>query len=244
METRVLTLWQPWASLCVLPLSETGEPVKRWETRGWAVPRTLTFPFRLIVHAAARRPEHGMRVGPYIVDDTGEVDEQPILGHVHERGLWWLPLAAMVGSVVVTDCVPIVEYGYCSVVDEPRARRARISDYPHHGDLSHQQGGLWVTGQTAMTHGDPVRIEDQRPLGDFTPGRYAWAFTDAKPTTRRCPRCWGSKWLPDDPTDTSGDGSESGCPTCHVEGEVGGRGVCRPVPYRNGQGLRRPRWED
>lgn len=41
-------------------------------------------------------------------------------------------------------------------------------------------------------------ITDQLPWGDFTPGRWAGILTDVKPTTERCPVCWGLKgaWGP------------------------------------------------
>lgn len=43
---RVLTLWEPWASLVAMG-------VKRWETRAWAPPESL-IGHRLLIHSAAR----------------------------------------------------------------------------------------------------------------------------------------------------------------------------------------------
>lgn len=48
----VLSLWQPWASLCVLPCELTGgKPCKPHETRDWK-PRKST-PFPVLIHATA-----------------------------------------------------------------------------------------------------------------------------------------------------------------------------------------------
>lgn len=44
----------------------------------------------------------------------------------------------------------------------------------------------------ACDRGDGRLVDEgQRPFGDFTPGRFAWLLEDIKPTTERCPWCWG-----------------------------------------------------
>ena len=70
-----------------------------------------------------------------------------------------------------------------------------------------------------------IACEDQRPFGDFTPGRYAWLLTDIKPTTQRCPACWGGRRTP-----------VGGCVLC------GGDLRCAPVSAKGRQGLWN--WED
>lgn len=43
----------------------------------------------------------------------------------------------------------------------------------------------WVIDSIAAT------ITDQLPFATFTPGWTAAIIVDAKPTTERCPACWG-----------------------------------------------------
>lgn len=53
LDLRVLSLWQPWASACVLPDSGCGgRPAKQFETRHWE-PRLRT-PFGVVIHATQR----------------------------------------------------------------------------------------------------------------------------------------------------------------------------------------------
>jgi hypothetical protein len=48
----VLSMWQPWATLCVAPLPVTGEPPKHHETRAFA-PR-LPLPLEVVIHATQK----------------------------------------------------------------------------------------------------------------------------------------------------------------------------------------------
>jgi len=178
---KALTLWQPWASLCVLPrmleggtATATGPfrvfnagPFKTIETRSWPAPKALIGQ-RIAIHAA-QRPVPG-------VDQLGESDYW-----YDAFGMWtetksmdgrnvitdpW-PLGAVVGTAVLTDCVPIY----------------------HIGQLIGGSGGaLWpniqINGRDLATltdgkdrHDD---VSDQRPFGDFAPGRWAWLLADAE----------------------------------------------------------------
>lgn len=93
-------------------------------------------------------------------------------------GIWWpLPLGAIIGTVTVVDVVPIDRW----------AKGPRVVDFPHDGPLPHQQGGLWLIGNSALNKGTPTPVEDQRPYGDFTPGRFAWLLADAKPLPEPVP---------------------------------------------------------
>ena len=59
---KAISLWQPWASLCVLP-GPNGRAVKTIETRSW--PTKYRGP--LAVHAAKREPDQALRLGDYVV---------------------------------------------------------------------------------------------------------------------------------------------------------------------------------
>lgn len=49
---RILSLWQPWATYCVLPDPFKGAPAKEWETRAWKPKQSL--PFDVAIHATQR----------------------------------------------------------------------------------------------------------------------------------------------------------------------------------------------
>lgn len=118
------------------------------------------------------------------------------------------PLGVIVGSCHLIDVVSIV----------------------HHLDYDAESTAdcvidMW--GELYLFHrGDSTVIEDQRPLGDFAPGRYAWLLSDIAPTTERCPRCWGHG--------TVNEGCwQVCCPVCER------KTVCDPVPATGHQRL----WE-
>jgi activating signal cointegrator 1 len=75
--TRIISLWQPWATLWTLR-------VKRSETRSWALPANID---TLIVHAAARKPSkadryyfEGLRERHNDIDNIWELIAHPVLG--------------------------------------------------------------------------------------------------------------------------------------------------------------------
>lgn len=79
-----------------------------------------------------------------------------------------------------------------------------------------------------MERGDlSVDVSDQLPYGDFAPGRYAWLLDDVKPTTERCPACWGEGAHP--------IGEERGCWCSVCDGDA----ACDPIPAKGRQRL----WE-
>lgn len=110
------------------------------------------------------------------------------------------PRGAVVASAVLADCVPIVDRwgsgnddgGFVLVVED--------------------DGRLRLVG-----NGD---VTDQLPYGDFSPGRWALLLDDIKPTTERCPWCWGGS------VDTDG-----WCRVCDDELS------CDPVPVRGQQAV-------
>lgn len=131
-----------------------------------------------------------------------------------------LPLGAIVASCVITDAVPM---------ESPRAlnvdRRAHLS-------VSDDALVLYRPDTPAgWTHRS---VSDQRPYGDYRPGRWAWLLDNVKPTTDRCPACWGYGWdlATFDPTEGL-TASARPCATCD------GAGACDPVPAKGRQGV----WE-
>lgn len=98
---RVLALWQPWASLCVLPSPNSGHPFKRWETRHWQ-PRAqhrTHWPIPVVIHATASWKPEG-------TDIFRHPSIRPLLtalGIEHQRDL---PLGAIVGLAFIVRVDP------------------------------------------------------------------------------------------------------------------------------------------
>lgn len=144
---------------------------------------------------------------------------------------------AVVASAVLTDCVPILGPG--EPVNEAWLRH--IAPTAH---VPTRRLWLWngrsetvnlSTGRPTWEHDD---ITDQWPFGDFTPGRWALLLEDIKPTTERCPACWGEgcqdlgaydHWR--ETGDAAAAAALDPCATC------AGSGKCRPVPARGQQAV-------
>jgi len=133
-----------------------------------------------------------------------------------------LPLGALVATATVVDICPI---------GGPTSFRTGTfegdkGDFPgqavlvHHPDLGHGES-LVIDSPDAGTRD----VSDQLPFGDFTPGRVGWLLYDRKPTTERCPACWGSGVLYD-----LGTGLRVVC-VC------GDAGRCDPIPMPGQRGL-------
>ena len=174
-DLRVLSLWQPWATL----LADPALP-KRIETRPLPIPSTMPLPVWVLIQAAAKRPEHLSRVGEWSVHMQPFAEEGPEirrLGAVKlhtgllepkrfEYGLAApLPFGAVVGAVRYDACLPM--HDTCT---EP------IPD-----DLIYQTaggGGLYrqrVIGNPFEASGVLDQdITDQLPYGDFRAGRWAY----------------------------------------------------------------------
>jgi activating signal cointegrator 1 len=172
-EIPVLTLWQPWASLCVIINPATGLPYKTIETRGWST----KYRGPLAIHAASRPPcsyrtdtwvgnwKAHRRTGDGGYDLSLYQARSPELSPEPSRGLLdlhELPVGAIVATCTLVDVVPTLG------MDRPTP-------------LS----GGWVRiGDTVLglNRGGPDDhlefIDDQRPYGDFRSGRYAWLLSD------------------------------------------------------------------
>ena len=116
-----------------------------------------------------------------------------------------LPLGAIMGSATLADCLPIV--------DADRKRYGTADSLVVYTIDGHR-----------MASYQGMDLTDQLAYSDFTPGRSAWVFEDAQPTTRRCPGCDGLGTYEDDPW-----------PVCKV---CDSAGHCPPIPWRGGPGFK------
>lgn len=230
MTLRALSLWQPWASETYLVNPATGRPYKSIETRSY--PTKYRGP--LGIHAAKNvKP---LAYLGWLEDHIGEAEETliPVASMVTfgcGRGGTVtvadtsLPLGALVATCQLVDVVPII---------------ARENNEPYERFVRHVLPEDWGEpdkGTLALCResGEYDDVTDQQPYGDFTPGRYAWILEDAKPTTERCPACWGYGWIDETPADVQPRRQlERPCPLdCEGIDTTG----CPPIPWRGRQQL-------
>jgi activating signal cointegrator 1 len=204
--TAALTLHQPWASLIALG-------VKTIETRSWPCPPSLIGQ-PLAIHAGASEPELGLVLGEAVVVRHG--DGWYVEEFHDQRCGSRLPLGAVVATCRVATCVPIVRDVYEVAATGPCMY------------VSASGSAMRVVKLADTESSAQIVATDQVSYGDFTPGRYAWLLEDVKPTTERCPWCWGLgsydlRRTPDV------EGPDNTCPSCD------GAGHCPPVPAKGRQ---------
>lgn len=161
---KALTLYQPWATL-------VAAGIKTIETRSW---RT-SYRGPLAIHAAAREPKAGEVVAGGVVSSHRIEYHDRVDEGWHWRAwgddqpLHRLPVGAIVAVCRLVDCVPVVE--------------PRTHDYtgPH---LRQDSDGLHFYN---FGTGRCMAVDDQRPYGDFTPGRFGWLLEDIRPLPRPVP---------------------------------------------------------
>lgn len=199
---KAITLRQPWATM--VGMGEQTIITRAHGTRHRG---------RTIIHAGVTPPEEFFCTSePEIID--GEPRWEP----------YDTPLGAIVGTCELVDVVPVV------VVDSPskRSTAARYAPRSHFA----KPMILVIDSASAITTILPspgvsatIDMSEQLTYNEFATGRYAWMLSDAKPTTERCPACWGfGSWPP--PT-------RALCPVCH------GKLSCEPIPATGKRGL----WE-
>jgi hypothetical protein len=164
-DLRCITVRQPWATLLVDPtLSKTIETrSRRTNIRG-----TIG-----IIAGLWNPPDHVFKVGDYEMvrwfDLLGYGDgwklQYPNAGDpgfpddgIHPD----LPFGALIGTVELYDCVPIVDDA-----DDFADPVGCVEVTPNRTGLL-----LWPAGATE--HEETRDVTDQLPYGDFTPGRWAW----------------------------------------------------------------------
>lgn len=156
---RAITIRQPWASLI-------AEGVKTIETRVKPHPWRSAIGETIAIHAGVSVEAHWIKKGGYRgCNGCGD----RFWDHLTPP----LPLGAVVATCTVADVIQCTKYGTLGASQH-------ITEFPDEGPLQHQQGGLWIIGHTNLTHGRPTRVEDQKPFGDFTPGRYALLLDDVR----------------------------------------------------------------
>jgi len=196
---KAITVRQPYASLI-------AAGVKTIETR----PRQTHYRGRAAIHAAKREPIHGDELGDSAWYWEWDFDHG-IITNWRTLASRPAPLGAVVASAVLTDCVPM--HDTCA---EPIPDDLLYVTIDGRG-LYRQQviGDPWVASNVVATD-----LTDQLPYGDFTPGRWALLLDDIKPTTERCPWCWGGA------VDTDG-----WCRVCDDDLR------CDPIPARGQQAI-------
>jgi hypothetical protein len=161
---RALTIRQPWASLVACG-------AKTIATRSWKT----SYRGDLLIHAG-KVAETG-EVGPYNVEKDNPRGTSPAY-LLRGDSLSWpyrLPLGAVVAVARLADVVPIVDGETADNDGTPR-----VESYVDDGDFP--DGWLDVyhptLGNPINPEGSGRSIPEQAPLGDFTPGRFAWLLTD------------------------------------------------------------------
>lgn len=165
---RAMTLWQPWASLM-------AEGIKTIETRPFPHPWRSAVGERVAIHAAVRTPTEA-KVGRYQVwNESGYVwwlDGRE--GDPHKDDVIALRFGAVLATGLLVDVVPIVPDDH---------RRRRIDPCVFTGPLivGMDTHDLILTRREPHDGVEGVRntvIENQRPYGNFEPGRWALLFDD------------------------------------------------------------------
>jgi hypothetical protein len=84
----------------------------------------------------------------------------------------YVPFGAVVATCELVDCVPMVAV---------------------HADAQPERNILAITGSGRLVLAGPDRawnwevVSDQRPYGDFRPGRWAWLLADVRPVVPAIP---------------------------------------------------------
>lgn len=171
VDIRILTLWEPWATLLAV-----GE--KRIETRG----HPIGFRGWVIIHAAAETThpiEHGLRLGgdgtpgqwtagtEYYVDAKRSFGDPYMILDLCNEQMWPLRPRHVLAIGHLAEVVPIEA---CS---DTRTHICRGVAYNlnYHTPLDQPD----ADGETERD------ISTELPLGDYTEGRYGWVFDHMVP---------------------------------------------------------------
>lgn len=238
---KVLSLRQPYASLVMAG-------VKRFETRpgppngdmrpegvragvgGCAVNRGDIIGIASTQQVAV---EHGDWVGQWNVcrKPYGWTMYGPPTYDLYESGEVPLPRGALLGTVRVVDAYPIIGHSD-DLVGRPAHVLSGTKYDPERLNLYRPGVGIsnTGTGTPSVEHfeWDLTVLADQRPYGDWEPGRWAIELANPTPTTAGCPECDNDPVYRDDAWIAEGGGP---CWLCD------GVGRPDPVPVSGLQGV-------
>jgi hypothetical protein len=165
---KALTLHQPWASAI-------AEGIKTIETRSWST----SYRGPLAIHAGKSTDWEGVAIDGWSLHAIdADVPEVRRLGSVHNgelvpdryerRFAFPAPLGAVVATAILADVVPIATANHedhlnfvCPHIDGALT-------------LYRFEDGPWRQPTVAAD------MTDQRPWGDFSPGRFAWLLDDVR----------------------------------------------------------------
>lgn len=162
-----LSLWQPWASLVAARL-------KRLETRSWPPHRDLigtrmAFASTATLPAGARDAlRHGAPNSQALIDGVRAAGFE--IAWDRKKLITNLPLGRVLCTARVTGSYPMVEAA-------PATHGAAAAPVAW-------EAPCLVIGRRQLilvtAEGD-IDVTDQRPFGDFAPGRFAWTLEDVQP---------------------------------------------------------------
>lgn len=158
---RAITLWQPWASLI-------AEGVKTIETRSRKSPWSSAIGETIAVHAAKRMPD---------IDSVMMLARSGITSYVNALVLCCandgsqFPRGSVVATCTLTDIVPIVDVLTGNGPDDHDAFRQAVYVLPAALELTDRAVRIGDPGHT-------IDVTEQRPFGDFAPGRWALLLDD------------------------------------------------------------------
>lgn len=176
---KVLTLHQPWAQLVALG-------IKTIETRSWST----NFRGLLAIHAgAAEKFPHSWPIGEwrcYRSDGASAPRRQP--ARMFHRDIGWatrpetpvtLPLGAIVATCTLVDVVPMKAHTEPTTDQQPHLMVGTRYD-PDRLLLCRPSVGYSTNAYGVASHFEWATeiVTDQRPYGDYSPGRYAWLLAD------------------------------------------------------------------
>lgn len=201
---KALTLWQPWASLCVIPRpcpcgrpNQVGSvyadqvchddriPFKTIETRSWKAPESLIGQ-RIAIHAA-KRPAEFVSFGSSTFVSSRRGHCRHVVGSPVSRvrelftpdgAFYDLPLGAVVGTAVLVDCVPMTVRLPGAWAESDEGMTVLLVD----GVDDIETLALWRLRRDGLNlawrgAGD---VTDQIPFGIFEQGRWAWLLSDVE----------------------------------------------------------------
>lgn len=194
---KAISLWAPWGTLLHIPVPPSdggyvqvdpthrvaaryvtpGEwpKVKRWETRSWPCPPSIIGQ-RVAFHQTVRTPP------------------------VTHLGDYWLSRDRNADWSIVRDGVKVADLSFGCIIATGIVRRSlrvygRSDPAPWEPHIHNAEPGCLVLFDGAGPgQWQTSLLNDQRPFGDFTPGRYGWELVDVEPVTPPVPAKGRQGW--------------------------------------------------